>query len=285
MIFVSEGPSLRAQPEFREVKRANFPAGEVFPVLPEGLHVSRDYVVRAHLKNSDDIMDMMMAVNALREHAKNGPVIHLIIPYLPYARQDRVCNRGEALGVRVMCDMINSLNVQSVAIVDPHSDVAPALINNCTTIGLNQLLYPMMRGYAFSEVHLVAPDAGAVKKVSQLAKDVSAAGLITASKVRDIKTGQILETRVDDNVEGLDLLVVDDIFDGGRTFIELGKVLKAKGAANIDLWVTHGLFTKGYDAVKEHFRHVYTTDSYHFNAKEHIRPDGVEDLDITWYHV
>jgi len=268
-----------------EVEVNKFPGGEVRIKLPDytvDVRRVRAANLTARITNSDDFMAMMMTVDAIRRRNAGIP-IHLILPYMPYARQDRVCNDGESLSVKVAADMINSLKLATVTVLDPHSDVTPALINNCIVIDQLYLLKKLKLNWA--EITLVAPDAGAVKKVEKLHAALGTKRLVTASKHRDTATGYITATTIDANVHGEHLLVIDDIFDGGRTFIELGKVLAGKGVASAELFVTHGIFSQGYNAITEYFRHIYTTNSFHEKGDGDRRPDDTIDKQYTWLQV
>lgn len=237
-----------------------FPGGEVGPSLnseqPLGTPVTEATVI-AHLPNNDEIMKLLHVVDALRREYP-GIKLKAVIPYIPYARQDRVCNRGEALGAAVMAGLINGLNFEKVTTLDPHSDVMGALINNISIMDQTSIFRRVHHNW--SNTHIVAPDAGAYKKSSAFAKSVGAAGIIVCNKERDLSTGRITSLSMSADVTGLNLFVLDDICDGGRTFIELAKLTKA--ANKVELAVTHGLFTKGVEVVANEFARVYTTDSY-----------------------
>ena len=185
-----------------------------------------------------DIMPLALVVDAIRREIKN-PIINLHLPYLPYARQDRVMNKGESLAVKVYCDFINSLNFNSVKVDDCHSDVGVALLSNVTN-DLNFI--PEIQDLDIDV--LVAPDAGALKKTYKYANILNKS-VIRADKERDVKTGNLSGTVVYGDVEGKKVLIMDDICDGGRTFIELAKVLYSKGAKEVTLYVTHGIFSHG----------------------------------------
>jgi ribose-phosphate pyrophosphokinase len=115
----------------------------------------------------------------------------------------------------------------------------------------------------FRDIVLVSPDAGANKKTFEVAKYFST-NFIRADKLRDLTTGQIKETIVyADDLTGKTAVILDDICDGGRTFIELAKVLKAKGAAKVILFVTHGIFSAGLDPLfAGGIDAIWTTDSF-----------------------
>lgn len=111
--------------------------------------------------------------------------------------------------------------------------------------------------------YLISPDAGSNKKIYDLAKSIGYDGeIIRCDKLRDIPTGQIIETIVYKNdLGGKDAIIVDDICDGGKTFIELAKVLKEKNVGKIYLVVTHGIFSAGFDSLGEYFDGIYCTNS------------------------
>lgn len=255
----------------QSVKQFTFPGGEVGVEIQSWSNC--DQVERvdliAHLKNSDDIMSLLLVSDAVDRQYKFAKK-HLTLNYVPYARQDRVCNEGESLSVSVMAKLINSCGFVKVKISDPHSDVTPAMINNVDIIES----YDILKHKDLSQYYIVAPDAGAYKKAYKWAQKKNALGVITANKVRDVRTGNIVSVNVDQSVAGLKLFVVDDICDGGRTFIELAKCLD--GAECIELFVTHGIFSKGTKVLTDVYDKVYSTNSFHGDI-----PDELDDV-VNW---
>jgi ribose-phosphate pyrophosphokinase len=126
-------------------------------------------------------------------------------------------------------------------------------------------------------VCLVSPDAGAYKKVFDVAKEFNIEKIITATKVRDLKTGQILHTEVPtpDMHNDIKYVIIDDICDGGRTFTEIAKAIKAtRPTAKIYLIVTHGIFSGGFAQLGEYFEQIFTT-----NSVKNVVKDS-EDTDV-----
>jgi len=250
-------------------KTSIFPGGEVFASLIDFDAEDCTLVtIYAHLTSSDKVMELLMVTDALRRVIGTTP-IRLVMPYVPYARQDRVCNPGEALSIKVFCDLINAQGYQSVTILDPHSDVAGALLNNVILVDQSAPVDSVLRDPVFAGgVTLVSPDAGASKKVLKLAKNFNIKDVVFADKVRNTLTGEIVATAIRGPIpENKPILVVDDICDGGRTFIELAKVLSANTYVPLYLYVTHGIFSKGVKPLLEHYSRIFTTDdwtnSYH----------------------
>lgn len=224
---------------------------------------------------NDILFALENALDALRLHYPVG-YFHLRMPYVPYTRQDRICNPGEGHSLRVVSRRINSLEFDSVCITDPHSTVTEALINKCYAadqFDVFQSIYP-----SFGEVYIVAPDAGAVKKCEDFAKKAGAAGVIVCHKQRDLKTGKIIKFEILDDggvPPGSNFLVLDDLCDRGGTFLAVAAEVMKLHPARVDLAVTHGLFTHedGVAPLLNQYDMVYTTDSF-----KRVQPIDVQGL-------
>jgi len=227
-------------------------------------------VLSPRLQNSNDVIALAMLVDTLRrEYPERAYVLQL--GYTPYARQDRVCNRGEALSIKVFCELINSLNFDEVTVIDPHSDVTPALLNNVTDVIGQERIISLEKNLTdrltANELTLVSPDAGATKKTEKISKYFGGLPIIQGVKNRDLSTGELSGFGIFCDkgvVEDKDLLIVDDICDGGGTFLGLAKVLKEHGARSVELYVTHGIFSKGVDILLDSYIDVvYTTNTWY----------------------
>lgn len=231
----------------------------------EGLDNTARVEIFERLTDSSKIVRLMMVVDALRRLVGDNMPIELVVPYFPYARQDRVCVEGEALGAVVMANIINGFNFAKVTIWDAHSDVSPALIHRVVNVPQTSLLQgcdELSKQLAAGELTLVSPDAGASKKTIKIAETFNGVPeIIQAQKIRNLKSGEITHTEISGDVTGKNILIADDICDGGRTFIELAKVLKQAGANEISLFVTHGIFSQGTSVFKGLIDKIYTTDS------------------------
>jgi len=219
--------------------------------------------INTRLNSSDDVMNLCLAVDALRNMSVN--YIEAFIPYIPYARQDRVMVPGEPLSIKVFANIINSLHLNKVIVFDAHSDVSVALLNNCSNTANYDMVKALLKKFNLSDFVLVSPDIGAYKKIDKLAQQLEYRGqIVTGIKVRDLSTGQIIKSDVNtEDLNGKACLIVDDICDGGRTFIELAAALKAKHAGELYFIASHGIFShNALDRLKEAgFKHVGSSNS------------------------
>ena len=224
--------------------------------------------IKSRLNTFQDLELIICANQALKEIGVKS--VNLYIPYCIGGRSDRKFQEGGINYIKtVIAPIINSQNFNEVRIMDPHSDVLEACISNFTKFtnwGVTKMALDDINDV--DNICLVSPDAGAYKKVFDVAKWFGINDIITASKVRDVATGKILRTEVPsiENHTDMKYVIVDDICDGGRTFIELAKVIKEqKPEAKIYLVVTHGIFSAGFGELNNYFERIYTTNS----IKEH----------------
>ena len=228
-----------------------------------------DWVYISHRINSfNDMGELMVAVDALRREYPRVTIL-LFLPYFPGARQDRIMVDGEPFTAKIYADLINDMNFDHVTILDPHSDVAPALLNKVQVVENHPFVLSVLKDI-YPQVNaktpiLISPDAGSNKKVMKLAKYLSeynVMDIVKCDKTRDVKTGEITNFEVyADDLEGRDCIIVDDICDGGGTFLGLGAKLKEKNCGKLYLVVTHGIFSSGFKNLNGMFEMVYTTDS------------------------
>lgn len=241
-----------------------FKGGEPHIVIEDPLQLEELYI-SLRFKVTGELIELLLAVDAIKR-INSDLKLNLIIPYFPGARQDRIMNEGEPLTVKVIANLVNSLGFSKVVVVDPHSNVTEALINNIVVVDNSELVKEVI-GYLNKDLYLVSPDAGSNKKIHNLSKKVNIDKIILCDKHRDVKTNDILSYNINSTFpEGVDCLIVDDICDGGRTFISLAKTLKERGANKVYLVVTHGIFSYGLSNIVKDIDHVFCWDTYENNV-------------------
>lgn len=237
-----------------------FPGGEPHIKITSDLSSVKELTISHRIRSFNDMGLLLLAVNAVKNQGVSN--IHLLLPYFPAARQDRLMTKGEPLSVKVYTELINHLNLDSVTIFDPHSEVAPALLDRCIIVNNFNFIRSVTETLS-SDLLLISPDGGALKKIYKLAAHLQHYDVIECAKSRDIKTGKLSGFKVyADNLNGKDCLIVDDICDGGGTFLGLAKALKAKNAGQLYLAVSHGIFSKGLDELSKYFELIFTTDAF-----------------------
>jgi ribose-phosphate pyrophosphokinase len=253
---------------------------------------TKSITIKSRLNTFQDLELIICANQALKEIGVKS--VKLYIPYCIGGRSDRKFQEGGINYIKtVIAPIINSQNFDEVIIMDPHSDILEACINNFVKYSNYQLLRMALpeidnKNDAQERICLVSPDAGAYKKVFDVATWFKINKIITASKVRDVNTGKILRTEVpsiENHSDEMKYVITDDICDGGRTFIELAKVVKEqKPNAKIYLVVTHGIFSAGYSELGDYFDGIYTTNSVkdipNAGTNSRLEPINIKQLNV-----
>jgi ribose-phosphate pyrophosphokinase len=254
-----------------EHKSFTFPGGE--PQLQILSKVTPGEVAITHRVNSiADFFEIVMANDALRRMGFKN--IDLVLPYFPAARQDRVCNEGEPLTIKLFADMVNNCGFNNVVIFTPHSEVTPALLNNVTIVDelsyIEKVLCNALPKKTDTVINIVCPDAGAGKRVQKVVQHLTArfpqntVDLIRCEKIRDVKDGSLKGFFVDsEDLNGTPCLLVDDIVSYGGTFLGLADKLREKNCGKLMIFTSHADCQAGIDNLLKKFDHVYTTNSKH----------------------
>lgn len=243
-----------------------YPAGEIqvrlTPAGVEAANKAEEYIISAN--PIPDIIELAQLKNALDgmntiEHTWYRKTLELM--YLPYARADRRFQDGDSFGLAVFAKLINALNFTIVYTFDVHSLMAGILIRNL--INLDPV-------YAYDQISpiiedigpglvLIAPDKGAESRYDlQTFKRDS----LVASKTRDPKTGALSGFSIPRSIKSYRKgLIIDDICDGGGTFIGLAEEIhRINPKMKLYLYVSHGIFSKGLTELNKHFANVYVSD-------------------------
>lgn len=222
-------------------------------------------------ENNEEFITLIYITKHLRELGVRD--VYLNLPYIPNARQDRVKNVEDVFTLKYFADIINYLNFNSVQVMDAHSSVSLALIDRvipCTP--------DFYVGCAIENCNpdmLFFPDEGACKRYSNIAPMQYAFGI----KKRNWETGNIEGLDVAgciDNINGSNILIIDDICSRGGTFVHSAKKLKELGANKIYLYVTHceNTILEGELLTSGLIEKVYTTNSIF--TKEHEKIEVFE---------
>lgn len=223
---------------------------------------SRSVVIDARLSETWELPRLLCLTSALRHSGAKR--IDLFCPYFPGGRQDRVePGSGNAFTAKVYAGVINAQGYERVVVVDPHSEVTAALLDRVEVMHPTTWLPRMLAAHGVTD--LIVPDAGAGKRVDRMhAQCALPRSPVQALKHRDPATGRLSGFSMPRLEPDRTYLVVDDICDGGGTFLGLSE--QAGGSAGkrdfrLGLYVTHGIFSKGLSGLMDAYDFIWTTDS------------------------
>jgi len=236
--------------EQSSIKAINFPAGEAHVAVHDDASIY-DHVALLQGADSNEIFQLSMWANAVNSIGMNPT---LLLPYLPGARQDR----GVPFGAKVYADTFNAMGFANVVCVDPHSPVMPSLLNNLTVIDSDTIIRDNVDTEGL--VGVICPDQGAHARTERVAATLGLP-VYYSKKKRDFSTGKLSGFECEALPAEGRLLIVDDICDGGGTFMGIADATGLP-KERVELWVTHGVFSGRAAQINERYNKVYTTDSH-----------------------
>jgi len=216
-------------------------------------------------ENEGEIFQLMQ-LNTLLKHGRIPHPISLHMPFLPYGRQDKRIANDATFALQTFAEIINGMRFSKVTSLDTHSDVAETLINGFKNIFPDRQIRNVVNELNADDLIPAYPDAGAFDRYYSLDRKINS---IIVHKERNQLTGYIEKYRIDGESAGKDILIIDDICDGGMTFILMAKELYRQGAKSVSLYVTHGIFSKGLKPLKESgIVRIFTKDGEVFPSKD-----------------
>ncbi len=241
------------------VKEFKFPDGQVH-VVPGTPNASESVTIKARIRNGDELLGVLLANDALRFNGVRH--VNLEIAYMLAARMDRRMTAGEPFSLKVVADCLKG-KFDRISVLDPHSDVTCALLDARPVLPTQYVAQAivLLGKMDWPNLGLGIPDAGATKRVEDMAISLGGFQTVQCLKHRDPATGKLSGFKVlNRNDLPQNVLLVDDICDGGGTFAGIGEKLKLYGVKRVGLYVTHGIFSKGFEI--PNIDQIFTTTSY-----------------------
>ena len=267
--------------EVKLIIEENVRGEDCFIIQPTSRSVSDDNELVCRSVN-DNLMELFILADALKRGS--AKTVNLVIPYFGYQRQDRKDYSRAPISAAVVARFIESLNVNRVMIFDLHAgQISGFFSNNCP--GDNLYAEPYFIKYIkkreFEDLVFVAPDAGAMKTNYRVAQKF---GVSTCSIFKNRTNGIIDNMMLIGDVEGKNVIMIDDMIDTGGTICKAANLLKENGAKSIYIFVTHGLFSgKALENIeKSAIDKVVVTNTV--PNKEAIFADNtkLEVIDVSW---
>ena len=249
-----------------DINIIKFSDGTIQMNLPlNAIHRGADLVtVEATIVDSDGIIALCQLKEIIDTTLHKQINTCLLMEYIPYARYDRAMTTGDSFSLKVFANILNSLNFDAVMVRDAHSPISTSLINNCIEISQAESLALTVKNFDEYDF-IISPDLGAVKKAEKVSEAYEIP-LVRAFKKRDVATGHtvfdsIIDIKYIEELVGSSVIIIDDICDGGATFKGIAEELKKLNCEHVVLYVTHGIFSKGFAVFEGLVDQIFTTNS------------------------
>ncbi|UQE75922.1 ribose-phosphate diphosphokinase [Gordonia sp. PP30] len=223
----------------------DFANGEIFVRFEESVRGSDAFVLQScPLPVNQWIMETLIMVDALKRGSAKR--ITAVLPFYPYARQDKKHRGREPISARLIADLLKTAGVDRIITVDLHTDQIQGFFDGPVDHmhAQGQLAEYVRENYGTDNICVVSPDAGRVKVGEKWADALDGAPMAFVHKTRDPDVAnQIVANRVVGEVAGKTCVLIDDMIDTGGTIAGAVKVLKEAGAGDVIIATTHGVFS------------------------------------------
>jgi ribose-phosphate pyrophosphokinase len=222
-----------------------FANGEIFVRYRESVRGSDAFVVQSVGEGVNKwVMETLIMVDALKRGSAKR--ITVVLPFYPYARQDKKHRGREPISARLVADLLKQAGANRILTVDLHTAQIQGFFDGPVDhlFAMDTLAGYVERKYAGRPMTVVAPDSGRVRVAERWTDRLGGCPLAFIHKTRDpLKPNQVVANRVVGDVEGRVCLVVDDMIDTGSTICKAAEILHDSGAADVLVAATHALLS------------------------------------------
>jgi ribose-phosphate pyrophosphokinase len=223
----------------------DFASGEIFVRFKESVRGSDAFVVQSMVQPVNKwLMEALIMVDALKRGSAKR--ITVVLPFYPYARQDKKHRGREPISARLVADLFATAGADRILTVDLHTAQIQGFFNGPVDhlFAMDTLASYVESRYAGRPMTVVAPDSGRVRVAERWTDRLGGCPLAFIHKTRDpLKPNHVVANRVVGDVEDRVCLIVDDMIDTGGTILRAADILHESGAAEVIVASTHAVLS------------------------------------------
>ena len=243
-----------------DLKIEKFKDGEICPAFEESVRGCEVFLVQSTFPPADNLLELILTIDA----AKRASAIHVtvVVPYFGYARQDRKDRPRVGIGAKVVANMIQSVGADRIMTLDLHA----GQIQGFFDIPVDHLygsgvFVPYLRTLELENITFASPDVGGAKRARSYA-GFFGSNVVICDKYRR-RANEVASMQVIGDVEGANVIIVDDMIDTGGTLCKAAELIMDKGAKSVRAAITHPVLSGGaYDNINNSMlEELIVTDS------------------------
>ena len=222
------------------MKIEHFSDGEFSVSYEESIRGQYIYLIQSTFPNSDNLMELLLMIDAAKR--ASAYKIIAVIPYFGWARQDRKDKPRVSIGAKLIADMLSVAGVDRVITMDLHADQIQGFFNvPVDHLYGSTIFVPYIKSLQLENLVIASPDVGGTKRAGSYAKYLDAP-MVLGHKTRE-KANIVGEMRIIGDVEGKDVIIVDDMADTAGTLCKAANLIMANGASSVRAIVSHGVMS------------------------------------------
>lgn len=231
-----------------KVTHQTFSDGEMCPYFSESVRGADVFIIQSTFPPSDNFMELLLLIDgAKRASAK---YVTVVVPYFGYARQDRKDKPRVAIAAKLMANLLTAAGADRIMTCDLHADQIQGFFDiPLDHLDGTSIFIPYLRSLNLEDIIFASPDVGGVKRTRAFAKFFDAE-MVVCDKHRK-RANEVASMRLIGEVEGKDVVLVDDLIDTGGTMCKAAELLLEKGAKSVRAVVTHPVLSgKAYENIE-----------------------------------
>lgn len=234
--------------ELTSVEVMRFSDGEFEPVIQESVRGSYLFCIQSTFAPSDNLMELLLLIDAAKR-ASAGYII-AVMPYFGLARQDRKDKPRVAIGAKLVANLLVAAGAQRVMTMDLHAPQIQGFFDiPVDHLDASAIFFPYLKELSLSDVIFASPDVGSTKRARSYAMHFNT-DLVICDKYRS-KHNEIESMRLIGNVEGKNVVLVDDLIDTGGTLCTAANIIMENGAKSVRALITHPVLSgKAYEKIE-----------------------------------
>ena len=223
-----------------EVNYQQFSDGEMSPFIAESVRGHEVFIIQSTFAPADNLMELLLMVDAAKRASASS--INVVIPYFGYARQDRKDKPRGAIAAKLIANLISAAGATRIMACDLHADQIQGFFDiPVDHLDGSYIFVPYLKSLKLENIMFASPDVGGIKRARQFAKYFNAE-LAVCDKFRK-EANKIESMRLIGEVEGKDVVLVDDLIDTAGTICKAASLLKEKGAKSVRAVCTHAVLS------------------------------------------
>lgn len=237
-----------------------FSDGEMSSFFTESVRGDDVFIIQSTFPPSDNFMQLLLMIDAAKR--ASAKYVTIVVPYFGYARQDRKDKPRVAIAAKLMANLLSAAGADRIMTCDLHADQIQGFFDiPVDHLDGSYIFVPYIKSLNLDDLIFASPDVGGVKRTRSFAKLFNAE-LVVCDKHRE-RANEVASMTLIGNVEGKDVVMVDDLIDTGGTMCKAASLLKDKGAKSVRAVVTHPVLSgKAYDNIENSvLEELVVTDS------------------------
>jgi ribose-phosphate pyrophosphokinase len=223
-----------------KVNYQQFSDGEMSPFITESVRGHEVFLIQSTFAPSDNLMELLLMVDAAKRASASS--VNVVIPYFGYARQDRKDKPRVAIAAKLHANLISAAGATRIMTCDLHADQIQGFFDiPVDHLDGAYIFVPYLKSLGLTNIMFASPDVGGIKRARSFAKFFDAE-LAVCDKYRK-EANKIESMRLIGEVDGKDVVLVDDLVDTAGTICKAAQLLKEKGARSVRAVCTHGVLS------------------------------------------